>query len=198
MRLLKCLFFCVLLFRKHKFGEQYLPSCVVDDVYAAIEDVHESGDLQRAIVQDLPRFVAPSPALPGLLRSLSAAGKKFFLCTNSGFEYSNRTLSHLLDLPYCPSGRGWRDMFDLVVCSAQKPSFYCDERPFREWDVARACASARPVARPCRGQVYVQGSASALTQCSGWRGKDILYLGDNLQNDLQQARRWHGWHTGTD
>jgi hypothetical protein len=31
---------------------------------------------------------------------------------------------------------------------------------------------------------------------TGWHGKDILYLGDNLQSDLQEARRWHGWHTG--
>jgi len=84
----------------------------------------------------------------------------------------------------------------VVICSAQKPSFYCDARPFREWDVDTGMASARPVELPRMGGIYVHGSAQALMQATGWHGKDILYLGDNLQSDLQEARRWHGWHTG--
>ena len=158
-----------------------------------------SGALHTAIVQDLPRYVAPAPHLPDLLARLSNAGKRFFLCTNSGFDYSNRTLSHLLDISYCPTGHGWRDLFDLVICSANKPSFYthCGESlPFREWNVTTNSASTCPVTRPTEGNIYVHGSAQTLSDCTGWHGKDILYLGDNLQSDLQEARRWHGWHTG--
>lgn len=182
--------------RKQKFGEEYRPSCVVDDVYRAVEAVHVSGELHGAIQQDLDRFVQPSPRLQTLLAGLAGGGKRFFLCTNSGFDYSNRTLSHVLGLPHCPSGSGWRDLFDVVVCSAQKPSFYFDGRPFREWDPASHSASARPVSSLDRGKVFVHGSAQVLMEATGWRGKDILYLGDNLQADLQEARRWHGWHTG--
>lgn len=175
---------------------------MVDDVYRAIESVHMSGALHAAIVQDLPRYITPAPCLPTLLSRLTDAGKRFFLCTNSGFDYSNRTLSHLLDIPCSSSGHEWRDLFDLVICSANKPSFYttdCKEKlPFREWDVTTNSASTRPVTHPSRGHIYVNGSAQALSDCTGWQGKDILYLGDNLQSDLQEARRWHGWHTGTE
>jgi hypothetical protein len=165
-------------------------------VYKAIEAVHVSGDMHRAIVEDMDRYVEPAPRIHNLLQSFSRAGKRFFLCTNSGFDYANRTLSYLLDVPYSPSGDGWRDYFDLVICSAQKPSFYHNKRPFREWDVATNSAAVRPVDLPRSSEIYVHGSAQELMRATGWHGKDILYLGDNLQSDLQEARRWHGWHTG--
>jgi hypothetical protein len=107
--------------RKHQYGEQYLPSSVVDDVYSAVEAVHVSGALHAAIQHDLPRFVAPAPRLHTLLASLAGADKRLFLCTNSGFDYANRTLSYLLGVPLCPAGSGWRDIFELVLCRAQKP-----------------------------------------------------------------------------
>ena len=153
--------------------------------------------MHDAIVQDMTRFINPTPHLSSLLQSLFAAGKRFFLCTNSGFDYSNRTLSHVLQIPYCSSGMEWRSLFDVVMCSSKKPSFYRDTLPFRQWDVETNAASAKNVKQLDKEQVYVDGCAHALSTSTGWHGKDILYLGDNLQSDLQQARRWHGWHTGS-
>jgi hypothetical protein len=35
----------------------------------------------------------------------------------------------------------------------------------------------------------------ALHQATGWEGKEVLFIGDNLRADLVDARRWHGWKT---
>ena len=39
----------------------------------------------------------------------------------------------------------------------------------------------------------MHGSAHALKRATGWLGREILYLGDNLLTDLKEARRMHGW-----
>lgn len=41
----------------------------------------------------------------------------------------------------------------------------------------------------------MHGSVQALERATGWKGKDVLFVGDNLRVDLVEARRWHGWHT---
>jgi HAD superfamily 5'-nucleotidase-like hydrolase len=65
-----------------KKGELYSPTAIIDDVQAAIREVHVSGLMHNAVINDLDRFVNYNPLLPDLLNHLKQGGKKLFLCTN--------------------------------------------------------------------------------------------------------------------
>lgn len=58
------------------------PAAITDDVQAAVRDVHVSGFMHLAIMQDLERYLIPSPQLEEMLVHLKEGGKKLFLCTN--------------------------------------------------------------------------------------------------------------------
>jgi phosphoglycolate phosphatase-like HAD superfamily hydrolase len=134
--------------------------------------------MQRAILADLDRFISPSSSsLADTLAQLKQAGKKLFLCTNSGFDYSARVLAHALSPSRCEAS----ELFDVVVCSANKPDFFFSKKPFRQWRTDMGAPSTVPVHRLCKGEVYIQGSAYALRIATGWQGHDVLYLGDNLR-----------------
>ena len=180
--------------RQKSTGESFVASSVVDDVQHAISDVHINGSMQGAVLADPERYIKSSPDLGKMLNHVKESGKSSFMCTNSTFGYSNRALNHTLGLKEDSSE--WRDLFDVVICSAKKPDFYKTRLPFREYDPVRRSPTTSPVGQLERGKVYVHGSAHALQRATGWKTNDVLYLGDNLRADLVEARRFHGWHTG--
>jgi HAD superfamily 5'-nucleotidase-like hydrolase len=179
---------------QRRTGEKFDLLSIVTDVQNAISDVHINGSMQNAVLADPEQYIKDSPNLASMLQHVSQSGKKAFLCTNSGYKYSSKALNHVLGLK--PSSTEWKDFFDVVICSAKKPDFYKSRTPFRQFNVLRNSPTASPVGSLDKGQVYVQGSAAALLRATGWKGKQILYIGDNLRSDLVEARRWHGWHTG--
>lgn len=177
-------------------GEQFSPASAIEDIQTAIKNVHTSGILPETIMNEPDKFINPSPLLADMLEHFRRGGKQIFLCTNSGYSYANKALSHVLKIPYSPSGNEWRDIFDLVICSASKPHFYFTSTPFRQWNTLTDSSTPILVEKMNKGSVYVQGSVHSLRAATGWMGKDVLYVGDNLRSDLQEATRWHGWHTG--
>lgn len=185
--------------RKYYHGEHYSSSAVMDDIEAAIREVHTSGLMHNAILDDLPKYINSSPKLMDLFQHLHDGGKKMFLCTNSSYKYADKVLSYILGMSMGPnkgtSRHKWRDIFDVVICSASKPSFYNTKQPFRQWNTDSDIPSTAPVKSLEKGLVYIHGSCYVLHRLTGWKGKEILYIGDNLRSDLREARRWHGWHT---
>lgn len=177
-----------------KTGETFLPSSLVEDVQQAISEVHINGSMQGAVLADPDRYIKSAPDLGNMLHHVKNSGKKLFLCTNSGYTYSHQAMNHALGLK--SHSNEWKDLFDVIICSAKKPDFYKSRMPFRLWDAVRRTPTTTPVGKLEKGQVYVQGSANALLRATGWKGEEVLYLGDNLRTDLVEARRWHGWHTG--
>lgn len=166
----------------------YSPATVIEDIETAIREVHVSGTVHDAIVADLPRYIHPTNDLSSVLQKFIQSEKQLFLCTNSNFSYTDHALSFII-------GRDWRDIFDVVMCSANKPNFYNTKHPFREWNVSVNRMSSLPVSKLVKGSVYVHGSCHALHRFTGWKGTEVLYIGDNVRADLKEARRTHGWHT---
>ena len=158
-------------------GELYSPQAVIDDVQSAIRNVHISGMMHSAVMENLDRYIIPNPKLPEVFTHLAKGDKRFLLCTNSGFNYTNKALSHVLKIPFKKSGKEWRDIFDIVICSASKPNFYFNKSNFRVWNVEAGYPSTTPVKSVKKGDVYVNGSVHALIDATGWNGKDVLYLG---------------------
>ena len=61
----------------------------------------------------------------------------------------------------------WKEMFDLIICSANKPDFYHSKRPFRKWNIATGSPSTEPVRELEKGVPYVHGSVDALVRATG-------------------------------
>jgi len=160
------------------------------DVSKAISWVHLSGAMHDLVAAHPEKYLQPSPALGALLADSRAAGKQLFLLTNSAFGFVDAGMKFLI-------GKAWRELFDVVITSAQKPSFYNRDSPFRvmqdSLDVVRwSHADAADIAA---GRVLIGGSLRELERLTGWAGRKVLYVGDHLHADLREPRRGAGWAT---
>jgi len=166
------------------------PAALGEDVSRAIAWVHISGTMHDEVGADPATYLHPSPHLGDLLRGARASGKSLFLLTNSSFDFVDKGMRFLV-------GHSWRQHFDVVIASAQKPHFYTRDAPFRAFSenggfVKWSAAGRHDVER---GKVLIGGSLSALTQLTGWSGKRVLYVGDHVLTDLRGPRRKAGWRT---
>ena len=64
-------------------GTPVEPRRLYDDVRAAADAAHGSGEIYGRILADFDRFVRRDPALPATLHRLRSAGKRLFLLTNA-------------------------------------------------------------------------------------------------------------------
>jgi len=68
------------------------------------------------------------------LRSLRENGKYLYVITGSHFDFANHVASFAL-------GEDWKDLFDIVIFFARKPSFFFEKRPFWRLDGANEIES---------------------------------------------------------
>ena len=61
------------------------------------------------------------------LRMLRANGKYLYVITGSHFDFASHVASYAL-------GEDWKDLFDIVIFFARKPSFFLEKRPFWRLD----------------------------------------------------------------
>lgn len=101
---------------------------LLTQVSKAISWVHLSGILHDTVSADPAAYLHSNPELLPLLQQARAAGKQLFLLSNSAFGFIDKGLEFLV-------GPTWREMglFDVIVTSAQKPSFYRRDSPFRAY-----------------------------------------------------------------
>jgi 5'-nucleotidase len=172
--------------RKLSYREIYRE--VNDNINAA----HLEGQLKAEIIANPERFVDLDPDLPQTLLDLKQAGKKLFLATNSEWHYTRPMMRYAFNGRL--GGIGWRDLFDLVIVQAKKPSFFERTTPFVE--VSADDGSERPLQGPLRqGVIYGGGNAEAVQQHFGMDGGRILYVGDHVYADVHVSSRIHRWRT---
>ena len=81
------------------------------------------GQLKAEIMADPDRFVVLDPEQALALKDLRHAGKKVLLITNSEWNYTQAMMTYGFDR-YMDEGETWRDLFDMVIVSSRKPSFF--------------------------------------------------------------------------
>lgn len=169
----------------------YDPEYLFRDCQQAVQNVHKSGKLYQTVMNDIDTYLKRSPLLGELLHSLASSGKMLFLITNSGFEFVKKGMDHML-------GKGWRDLFDIIITQARKPSFYHQpaSRPFRCMDTRLHRPTWQKVSALCKGQVYMEGNIDQFMNFTGWFGPNVLYLGDHVYSDLRDPVLHQGWRTG--
>ena len=167
------------------------------DLYWRVQEVldaaHIEGELKGEIMADPAHYVERDPGMPRTLRDQRQAGKKILLITNSGFEYTNFMLTYTVD-PFMPDGKTWRDLFDVAVVSARKPSFFQNTPPI--FEVVSEDGLLEPwVGALEEGRIYYGGNATLIEECLGMSGDEILYVGDHLFSDVNITKSVLRWRT---
>lgn len=169
------------------------------DIRECIDEAHRDESIKRIIKADMPSFIQRDPELPLTLHRFRSAGKRLFLLTNSGYDYTCAVMSFLLDqrLPDYPS---WRSYFDVIVVDAKKPKFFAEMPPLVALDEGGlpcqpmgAGAQVRGIRSPIG--LYQGGNVGAVDELLGLRGDRVLYVGDHIYGDMYRAKRASVWRT---
>jgi HAD superfamily 5'-nucleotidase-like hydrolase len=169
-----------------------------DALYAAVRNAldaaHVEGTLKGEIASDPDRFVEHDAKVVQALRDQRAAGKHLMLITNSEWDYACRIMAHVFD-SQMREGETWRDLFDTVIVSANKPHFFSgDHRQYRVVDEDRGLLE--PHLGPMEpGGVYFGGCARQVEESLGASGDEILYVGDHLFGDVRASKSMLRWRT---
>ncbi len=167
------------------------------DLYWAVDDAlsetHLTSRLKADIAADPDRFVDLDPHLVPSLLDQRAAGKQLLLITNSDWSYTRRMMSYAIDR-FCPAGTNWRDLFDVVIVSANKPDFFAKTDPiYRVVDEEQSLL--RPHDGPLEsGAVYFGGNARMVEATLDSAGVP-LYVGDHLFGDVHVTKDVLRWRT---
>ncbi len=161
-------------------------------VRSSLDEAHMEGALKAQIMADPDRFVMLDEEVPLALQDLKAAGKKLLLITNSEWPYTRAMMSYAFDR-FLPDGQTWRDLFDMVIVSARKPSFFEHRNPC--FEVIDDEGRLLPVLRPELGGTYVGANAFAVEASLGMQGDEILYVGDHIFSDVRVSRSLLRWRT---
>lgn len=164
------------------------------EVRRSLDEAHMEGQLKDEIVADPDRFVELDADTPLALMDQLHAGKRLMLITNSEWGYTQSMMAYAFDR-FLPSAMRWTDLFDLVIVSARKPSFFSDRGPFFEV-VDRENGLLRPAQGPLeKGGVYLGGNAALVEQHLGLAGDQILYVGDHIFGDVHVTKNVLRWRT---
>jgi HAD superfamily 5'-nucleotidase-like hydrolase len=169
------------------YGELY------DLVRRTLDFAHMEGRLKAEILADPDRFVDLDPDLPQALMDQRAAGKKLLLITNSDWAYTRPIMTYAFDR-FLPRGMTWRDLFDMVIVSARKPSFFTSRMP--AFELVDEDGLLRPVLALSDPGRFVGGDARQVESCLGVSGEEILYIGDHLFVDVHVSKDVLRWRTG--
>ncbi len=165
-----------------------------ETINGAVDEAHFVGRLKGEISADPDHFVELDPELVPALLDLKHAGKKLLLVTNAEWTYVRPMMAYALDR-YLPGGMTWRDLFDLVIVSARKPSFFSQRNPIFEV-VDEDEGLLRPVIGPLQdGKVYLGGDAATVEKHLCLSGSQILYVGDHIFADVTVTKNVLRWRT---
>jgi HAD superfamily 5'-nucleotidase-like hydrolase len=162
-------------------------------VNSALGETHLTGHLKADIVADPDRFVDLDPHIVSTLLDQRAAGKQLLLITNSDWAYTRRMMAYALDR-FCPAASSWRDLFDIVIVSANKPGFFSKTDP-----IYRVVDEDQSLLQPHLGllepgAVYFGGNAR-LVEASLGSDAVPLYVGDHLFGDVHVTKDVLRWRT---
>jgi 5'-nucleotidase len=81
-----------------------------NDIRTAVDTIHGNGELKNKTIEMIDQLVERSPKLSLLLDRLEKGGKKVFLLTNSGFSYTDKLMSVMLN-GFNEEKPNWKDYF---------------------------------------------------------------------------------------
>jgi len=163
-------------------------------VRARLDETHIEGTLKAEIMADPEPYIDLDPQAPLALLDQLRSGKRLMLISNSEWEYARTVMAYAYDR-FLPSGMTWRDLFELVIVGARKPSFFLYDLPL--FSIADEEAGLlRPVPSQISGSgAYLGGDATRVENYLGLSGAAILYVGDHIFADVKVSKASLRWRT---
>lgn len=166
---------------------------VYHDLRRFIDLSHADGSIKSVVLAHPERFFRRDKHLAPTLARYLEAGKTLFLLTNSGWDYTDQVMRFVLD-EATPDFPDWRSYFELIVVGAGKPAFFTGSQPFYEVmtdsGLLRAGVDALTPTR-----IYQGGNANLFQKLTGFRGDEILFVGDHLYGDIIRSKHSVNWRT---
>ncbi len=159
----------------------------------AMDETHMIGELKAEIMADPEPFVNLDPDTARALLDQKNAGKKLLLITNSEWIYTRAMMSYAFDR-FLPPPMTWRQLFDVVIVSANKPAFFEQRAPI--YEMVNEEGLCRPLTGAMReGGIYLGGHAGAVESHFGLAGEEILFVGDHVFADVNVSKSMLRWRT---
>ncbi len=173
---------------------------VYRDLRRFIDLAHADGSIKTVVLADPGRFLHKNKYLAATLKQQLEAGKSLYLLTNSGWEYTDAVMKFVLDEPLdelAPAGSSWRDYFEYVMVGGGKPGFFVGTQPFYEvmTDSATSGLLKTHSGKLLPGHVYHGGNADLFQRLTGYRGDEILFVGDHIYGDIIRSKEEFNWRT---
>lgn len=172
---------------KKSFREVYA------DLRHFIDLSHADGSIKNVVLANPEKFINREKHLPETLLRQIEAGKLLFLLTNSAWDYTNAIMSFTFDQSH-PGIHHWRELFSHVIVGSGKPGFFTGSQPFfevvTESNLLRVHGGSL-----APGRVYHGGNARAFQRSTGFKGDEILYIGDHLYSDIIRSKGLFNWRT---
>jgi len=178
-------------------GEKNLSySHLAKDIRAAMDVLHEDGQIKSETLRDLPKYIKKTPNLAVLLERLKTGNKKLFLLTNSEYFYTDAVMTYLLGST--PKFPVWRDYFDVIMVFACKPNWFSSGTSVRQIDLSTGNLMLSGVQKQfIPGNVYQGGSLNFFSKLTGATGNNVLYIGDHIFADIIKSKKSQGWRKFT-
>ncbi|MDA9951388.1 HAD-IG family 5'-nucleotidase [Oligoflexaceae bacterium] len=166
---------------------------VYQDVQKCIDSCHRDGSLKKIIMQSPSDFVEEDDQVAETLTRLIEGGKSLFLLTNSMWDYTNAIMKYFLNDKH-DTFKNWQDYFDYIIVGGGKPAFFTGSAPFYEV-VQDSGLLAMHSGNLSTNSVYQGGNADLFQKLTGFRGDEILYVGDHVYGDIIRSKGLFNWRT---
>lgn len=163
------------------------------DIRYCIDLAHRDDSIKDEIIAHTERYLTRDVDLALTLHKFRSAGKRLFILTNSYAPFTDHIMSYLLDdvLPEYPR---WQNYFDIVITGAAKPAFFTDRNPFLRVNTAGQVLGDEFNAFD-RNMIYQGGNLIDFERISGFRGNQILFVGDHIYGDIVRSKKSSAWRT---
>ncbi|MCA9581276.1 MAG: HAD family hydrolase, partial [Myxococcales bacterium] len=162
-------------------------------IRSCIDEAHMEGTLKAEILANPEHFVDLDPDLPLAMLDLKESGRTIMLITNSEWHYTKGLMDWAFDR-FLPGSMTWRDLFDIKIVGASKPSFFTHRNS--AFEVVDDNGLLRTTRSIDKGGIFLGGSARLVEETLGIPGEDILYIGDHLFSDVHVSKSLLRWRTG--
>lgn len=167
-------------------------SVIADDLNFVLDQAHRDGSLKNVVREKISNYIVKDPEVVHGIDRYLKHGKKFFIVTNSDFDYAKLLLDHTIN-PYLKGSRSWLDIFSHVIVNAQKPSFFFEDKDFLRLDPKTGKQSGSAVG--LSPGLYEGGCAGKFTDALGLEPDEILYIGDHIYGDIVRLKKDCAWRT---
>ena len=166
---------------------------MAQDVLEAIDFIHRNDSLKNCVTDRLEEFVIQDERTVRALETFKKSGKTIFLVTNSDYAYTQKLLDYAIN-PFLKDHSHWRELFGIVVTSANKPRFFTSQQNFLKIDEKNPSQLLNVKGELTPG-IFMGGNSRDLQKYFELASDEILYLGDHIYGDILALKKQCGWRT---